>query len=430
VDEDQVYRATGHLRFGDSVYRSVALRSSHGAHVTDLACGADEASATQSNPLVLVQLPSAVTADTSGSSLHNHLLDALRYIIGRADDVAVRCDSGRLPLVVNLSYGMTAGPHDGGSIIEAAIDELIALRDSPQAPFAVVLPAGNSRLTRCHANIALAAQAEQTLRWRILPDDRTPSHLEIWLPSAGRPDVAVRIGPPGGATSPWIRRGQTWAWEVAGRCLCHVAYVDARARGATRDMLLVSVAETAAPEGETHVAPMGTWEIAVRNLGDATTVDAWVQRDDTPFGYPVRGRQSRFDDAAYAYRDGAGRLVETDNSSPVRRAATLNALATGRRTLVVGGLQRDSLRPAPYSALGPALPPSARTGPDLMAPSEDSAARQGVRAAGTRSGSTAAMNGTSVAAPQVARWIAAEMAAGRSVDRQALQNFQLPPHDI
>jgi hypothetical protein len=37
-------------------------------------------------------------------------------------------------------------------------------------------------------------------------------------------------------------------------------------------------------------------------------------------------------------------------------------------------------------------------------------------AAGTRSGSVVAVNGTSVAAPQVTRWIAGRMAAGFSGD--------------
>jgi subtilisin family serine protease len=81
---------------------------------------------------------------------------------------------------------------------------------------------------------------------------------------------------------------------------------------------------------------------------------------------------------------------------------------------------------APYSAGGPVTqpvlpPPLDRIGPDAVAPSDDSLAHDGVLAAGSRSGSVVAMNGTSVAAPQVARLIADELSAGRPGDRAAVQ---------
>jgi hypothetical protein len=55
-----------------------------------------------------------------------------------------------------------------------------------------------------------------------------------------------------------------------------------------------------------------------------------------------------------------------------------------------------------------------------MTVSDDSRVHSGVLAAGSRSGSVVAMNGTSVAAPQLARWIADERSQGRSGDRTAV----------
>jgi hypothetical protein len=185
-------------------------------------------------------------------------------------------------------------------------------------------------------------------------------------------------------------------------------------------MILVTVAETAHPESRREFAPCGQWTVAVENVGTPAVIDAWIQRDDTAYGYPERGRQSRFDDPAYRYRDSAGRLVEVDSTSYIKRAGTLNALATGDRSIVMGGFRRDSFKAAKYSAEGPAIAPSTRAGPEAMAPSEDSEICHGVLAAGARSGARVSMNGTSVAAPQVTRWIADRMAAGAPCDRAAV----------
>jgi hypothetical protein len=63
----------------------------------------------------------------------------------------------------------------------------------------------------------------------------------------------------------------------------------------------------------------------------------------------------------------------------------------------------------------PAVPD--RQGPDAVAVCDDAPANNGVLAAGARSSSVFAMNGTSVAAPQITRWIAEQLALGNPGDR-------------
>ena len=171
----------------------------------------------------------------------------------------------------------------------------------------------------------------------------------------------------------------------------------------------------------TSVAPSGTWTLLLKNIsvGGTELVHAWIQRDDTPYGYPVRGRQSYFTDFAYRRFDEAGREIEDDiPGALVKRAGTINAMATGDLPVVIGGLLRKELRPARYSSGGPITPkvvstsPS-RTGPDALTISDDSRVLEGVLAAGTHNGSVIAWNGTSVAAPQITRFLADELAAGQ-----------------
>ena len=175
------------------------------------------------------------------------------------------------------------------------------------------------------------------------------------------------------------------------------------------------------------------------------TVHAWIERDDTAFGYRQYGRQSYFDHPDYELYDQQGRLNEHDlnNESPVKRSGLINAIATGRNTIIVGAAQVDSnnlegFKPSDYSAGGP-LPHTynnvgagktspdiirsePRNGVDLLAVSDDSVIRDGIRAAGVRSGSIASLNGSSVAAPQVTRLVADHL-SGRTFDDSLDSNY-------
>ncbi len=88
VDEDLIYRQTGHLDFSSDLHKPVGWRLAHGTHVMDLACGYDPASAPDNRPVIAVQLPLAAVVDTSGGTLAPYVVDALRYIIRRADALA------------------------------------------------------------------------------------------------------------------------------------------------------------------------------------------------------------------------------------------------------------------------------------------------------------------------------------------------------
>lgn len=431
VDEDEVYRAAGHSDYAHVGHKAVNLRIAHGTHVMDLAYGFQPPQAPAGRPIICVQLPAQTTADTSGRRLDPYVLHALRYILERAEQLG----GGTTPrVVVNLSYGVIA-PNEQTELIVAGIDQLI--RDRP-VPLAVVLASGNSHLARCHARFSLPNIGDnQPLEWRVPPDDFTDSFLELWLPGAvaGAPypfQVRVQVTTPTGDVSPWVNRGDPpWNWPV-GEVLCQVVYHDAVATW-NRDRIAIQLAPTSTDDAAHPVAPSGVWRVVVENLGPAVDIAAWIQRDDTPYGYPRRGRQSHFEDPAYVRFDPvSGREIEVDNAaSYIKRDGSINRLATGSETIVMGGFRRSDRRVAKYSAGGSNVPPPGvlppvgvlpphRNGPDAVAVTEDSPACHGVLAAGSRSGSVVAMNGTSVAAPQMARWIANRMAAGLPCDRAAV----------
>jgi hypothetical protein len=435
VDEDKLYAydLRRHIDFRQPGTKPVARRVAHGTHVMDLAAGYAPAQDKANRPIIGVQLPVATTADTSGASLAPFVIQALWYIVARADSLLAK----PLPIVANLSYGYFAGPHNSTSVLEKAIDNLILARTSAtKQPLRVVMPSGNSRLARCHAQLAPASGEKnaQKLNWRISPEDLTPSFMEIWLPKPKEGPsaiVKVRVKTPTGDTSPPIKEGEEWIWHEGADILCKVLYLDTTAPGRTRNMIFIGVAPTMTHHPKRKLAPSGVWEISIENAGPDIKgndpIHAWIQRDDTPYGYPRRGRQSYFDHVDYERFDVWTREVEVDNASYVKREGTINAIATGRETVVVAGFRRKDWQSTKYSAGGPVVQQARggpwSDGPDGMAVTDDSLVHRGMLATGTRSGSTVALSGTSTAAPQFTRMIADEMAKGGMATRQDVSDL-------
>jgi hypothetical protein len=447
VDEDELYQRAGLNDFSFDSHKSAAWRQAHGTHVMDLACGFDANEARDDRPIVCVQLPIRVVANTSGAGLHTYAMDGIDYILCCADRIAAKRGVPILPVVINLSYGTIGGPHDGTSLFERFVSDRVAQRKARGSTLDVVLPAGNSHLSRCHAQVDFANKSAMAdLFWRILPDDHTPSYVDVWLPprrAGSRSRIALTVTPPYGADcpqpplaslppgleSPPIEEGSTaqlnWT-DASGGVYCRVFY---RFLGGPtgRGRFRICVQPTYSPDRDAPIAPSGVWTIRLKNrsLTPAERVHAWIHRDDTLYGHPIRGRQSYFDHRDYKRYGEDGRDVEVDDTqSLVRHASLLNALATGRDAVVVGGYVRSTRKPAKYSSAGPVTKPKGanappRRGPDALAPSDDSLAHPGVLAAASRSGAVVAMNGTSVAVPQIARWLADQRAkgeTGRGVD--------------
>ena len=182
----------------------------------------------------------------------------------------------------------------------------------------------------------------------------------------------------------------------------------------------------------------GVWLVKVSHVaGGSFVCDAYIQRDDTLSGRPPMGRQSYFDDPTYARHERleipgkkSGDRKEFDRPPPtsdVKRIGTLNGDGTGIQSYVIGGYRRTPkpwkpLAPAPENPMpttatseGPAANPQrAMPSPNWLMPTDDSLSCRGVLAAGTRSGVRVAMSGTSVAAPQAARYLADEWAKGNA----------------
>lgn len=429
VDESAVYVALGLSTLGKKMpkgqpfFHALDTSVSHGTHVMDLAAGPRTVLAQVANlppgfdappswaladddasraPLIAVQLDYDTVRDTSGGSMNVGVLDGLMYILSRCADNA--------KVAVNISFGTLAGPHDGTSLLEAAMDELISLLGGR---LQIALAAGNSYQQRTHANRTLSKGERITLDWQGLPDDLTQSFVELWI-EEDREGLEITITPPGRAALPPLKFGESKMWTGGGKQpLCALIYPKTVATGRRGTCALLAVAPTFSFDEKAATAPSGVWHITLTNTGKkAVTVDAYVERDDVVIGTRSGARQSHFEDQWYDTSGNPGSFVDhPDNPSPIRRSGNFNSIATGRNTVSLGGTRIAGPRWAHYSpqkpdpdAARPKRPGVAKV-PDTEAFSDENPALLGLKAAGTRSGGVARLVGTSDAAPQVTRKI-------------------------
>lgn len=362
-------------------------------------------------PVVAVQLDHDTVRDTSGGSMNVGVLDGLLYILSRCDAQA--------EITVNISFGTLAGPHDGTSILEAAMDDLVRLC---AGRLRIVQAAGNGYQARTHANIPLTASSSRrapwrrhaSLDWQVHPDDRTQSFLELWLPP-GAFDVQVEVTPPGHAPLPPLRLGKSGMWaDDSGQACCALIYPRSVATGDNGTCALLALAGTFSFEAGVVTAPSGRWRVKLATLSGDVVVDAYIERDDLVNGSRSGARQSHFEDAAY---DIEACIDSPSNPTLIRRSGSFNSIATGDRTLSVGATRMSHVpagdpKWARYSPRQPDPDRSrpARPGVVKMPRAEgygdENPALQGVSAAGTRSGGMVRLRGTSAASPQVTRrWV-------------------------
>ena len=354
-------------------------------------------------PIVFVQLPAQCIADTSGDSLAMHVIDGARYIAARTADAA---PYSSWATTINISLGGIAGPHDGSSLVEMALDALAA-----DARVRVVVSAGNAAGDqRIHAQRSVRQHAPGDFFIALPAGQPNHSFVEFWLPDAGLAASAwtVALTPPGDAApAGTLGAGQVGCLRTQhGQPLACVVFARQVAQGLNGTMVLLALAPTAtagpaAAGAARALAPAGVWQVQLQRSDDQrdkapADVHAWVERDDVLVGARLPQR-IRFELDSRLPRD----------AQYVNDRFTLSTLAHGANVIAAGATVQSSQALAPYSSRGPLRAPLAGAPggrlPPTYAPGDRSPSQPGMLVSGFYSGQSASIGGTSAAAPQVAR---------------------------
>ena len=434
AEEDACYRRAGYPMMPEGFV--------HGAAVLDLAAGPlplearypVEHGSTQQPPswdsamadkasdadIIFVQLPRKAVDDSSSGSLPMQLLDGLRYIVERAADAR--------RVIVSISDVTSRSLHDGHSILEDAIRALrseVACRALPMK-LRIVVAAGNSHMEARHAVIkALEVPSEPGVNGadvavvHLLVDNEQASFLNIAIPPVACGDVRLRITPPAILRCAAFEAapGQVVTWMYDGEACFWIVIPPLRDEP---QLALAAWSPTATcPDGR-RSARAGNWCVQVLG-GEGVEVPLWISQGERNQDNPSSIRQARFFDADASYDPWRWmRTLLIDPAPPesvIRRNHTLTTPATMARqggVVAVGGrmLRMPVLPPSKYflkdegprsaySSIGasPAIP-------SVLRPADFAPTQAGIRGAGSPSGCTLAVTGTSFAMPQVVRALA------------------------
>jgi hypothetical protein len=372
-------------------YHPAISDTGHGSHGTltlDIAAGNGRApDGTRLNPvagaasggaLIFVHLstPRLGVVGDLGDSVR--LLEALDY---------VQMTARGWPWVVNLSVGRTAGCHDGTSLVEQGMHELLRL--GPDR--AICQSAGNYRSAHLAVDGWLRDGECRDLDWIIAPADPEAAGIDAWY--SGKDRFVAGIRPPHGSDFVEVKLG-----EVAD--LMHDGDLVGR----------IYHRENDPNNKDNHIeaflypgAPPGIWTL--RLSGDYVIngrFHAWIERD---LARP--GAQSRFD------------------AKITSQSYTLGTIATSPLVITVGAFDAhsDGCPLAPFSSCGPTRD-ERHDKPELLAPGvEVAGARSIPRGAARQEGLLVARSGTSFAAPHVARAVAAMLdVASRPVSIEEIRD--------
>ncbi len=385
------YRAIGYLV--DRAGQTPLL--SHGTFVAGLAAGdlsgllhpstgyRDNGLAADA-PIAFVGLPHAAITDTSGRSLAMHLLNGLRYVLSKA--------ARTQPVVINVSLGHHGGPHDGSDLLGGALSELVAGEWNKGRPLVIVTGAGNGFESRTHAHWqadpnGLPEGVAARWFWDLPAADPTDSVMNIWS------DRELNVGvtaPSGIAASVEVAPHEAAVYWRQGRAISLVVNLPRPATGAG---CLIQVAVAPTQILDSGVGAMaGAWSLALHNPhASPCRWDAWVGRDDAPFGWHAAPRApSTLRDA-----DPQARVVSEHR--------TLNGLADPRIMLMASAALQDSGALCAYSASGGGRSGGGDWRPLVALPADESAAVQGLPGPGVLGGSVQRVGGTSVASALLSR---------------------------
>ena len=334
-------------------------QGTHGTRTLDIAAGNGRSGgplgiAPQAD-LLFVHLADRNTGGLANFGDSVRLLEAVDFISRTA---------GSQPCAINISAGRVCGPKDGTTLVEQALDELLA---STPGRF-VVNSAGNYYRWRTHSRGVIGPGETRPLTFVSEPADVTVNELEIWYD--GGDELAVRVEPPGYSAGPPVRLGERADLLADGRLVGRIYHRRHDPNNGANHVVA-------------YLDPIGlagTWTVILegRQVSNGR-FDAWIERDDS-----CPGCQARFP-------------PETSST-----AITIGSIASSHLPLVVGAVDgHDPARPpASFSSAGPSR--DGRDEPNLVAPGvRILAARSAPAGAQYNPGLLVSGSGTSFATPHV-----------------------------
>jgi subtilisin family serine protease len=353
----------------------------HGTHVTGIAAGDGSAPGEGRPPFTFVGVaPEAdiiVVANrgsgTEGIGTSSNTLDAVNYIFSRAAEL-------HRPAAVNMSLGDNLGPHDGTSLLERGIDNLLG-----GAGRAFVKSAGNAGADRIHASGTVTEGATVDVAFNMPAEAGSPAQIDLWY--NGDDEFTAAIVNPARESTPAVTIRNALTSTLASGDTVRVDHRDKDSRNGDRRIFV-----TMRP-GDSGALEEGRW--LLRLVGKTSprggAFHAWIQRGNVI----PRFLPPHVNSAVTISTPGTARGVITA-ASYVTRGAGVGSLSS-------------------FSSRGPTR--DKRAAPTIAAPGQAI-----ISANGHASTPYQTMSGTSMATPHVTGAIALMLQKDPTLTQQAISN--------
>jgi subtilisin family serine protease len=240
----------------------------HGTHVAGIAAGDGSAAGPGQTPFTFVGVaPEAdiivvATANngTEGLGTSSNALDAVNYVFTRAGTL-------NRPAVVNMSLGDNLGPHDGTSLLERGLDNLLGAQGR-----AFVKSAGNAGADDIHARGTVATGATVDVTFNQPAGNNTLDQMDLWYRGTDTFRVSV-VDPAGNVRGP-VNVGAATTLNFPGG---NTVRVDHRNNdpfnGDKRAFITIS------PAGAGNIVA-GNWRLRLTSVTSpgGGAFDVWIQR--------------------------------------------------------------------------------------------------------------------------------------------------------
>ena len=360
----------------DMILRDRGIRGGHGTHVAGIAAGAACGSlgrgiAPEAKILVVITEIEADLSDPLSIGYSRSHVDALSLAktVGAGGTPLLSED---LPTVINVSQGMSAGAHDGLTLLETAFSAVTGFGKTPE--IAIIKSAGNEGIAGRHASMVPFLGTE-TIAWRSQSIDRRTDYFEAWV--SGTVDLSFAVVTPNNIITDFVsRQNLTLVNDIDGNRIKLDLDPLASDNGAQR--LTLQILKRGQP-----IQP-GIWklEIETKRVGyNSERLDIWAERGAR-------------DPVAFILPDASRTLTVPGTSQSV---ITVSAVGRGAPMRLMDGSSRGMTR-------------DGRPKPDICAP--------GVGVMSAMSGSnnhqaSCSKTGTSMAAPHVAGLVALAFSKAR-----------------
>jgi len=242
--------------------------SGHGTHVAGIAAG-DGSIAGNGKPAFtyigiapeadIIVVANKVTTEALGDSANT--LDAVNYIFNKAASLGKA-------VVINLSQGDNLGPHDGTSLLELGIDNLLG---GPGR--AMVKSAGNEGDSGRHASGSVTVGNDTNVQFVVDANDSSPNTLDIWY--AGSDRFTITITPPTGTATEIVNPDTTTTLTLPNG---NQVFIDSVLDDPNNHANRIYIQQS---RGMSMVIEPGTWTFTLHGVRVVNgRFEAWIERGE------------------------------------------------------------------------------------------------------------------------------------------------------